>query len=209
MLTSMNIERLLLACMILVAGSLVAMNGLAATKIFKTVDADGNVVFSDLPAGSNQNPETVEVEAPNIFDSEGAAAQGAEPWVAVGDDAGAGPALPQAYSSLTIATPAADESIRDNTGNLNVVAHLVPALQSGHSVRLLLDNVPAGLASSAGEDATFALSNIDRGTHTLTAEVVDGNGAEHLTFSGARTILVRKNQDDSACSHRHWDLPGK
>jgi hypothetical protein len=55
----------------------------------------------------------------------------------------------------------------------------------------LLDNVPAGLASSAGEDATFALSNIDRGTHTLTAEVVDGNGSVVFTSNQSTFHLQR------------------
>ncbi|MCZ6710447.1 MAG: DUF4124 domain-containing protein, partial [Gammaproteobacteria bacterium] len=124
----MKIERMLMACMILVAGSLVAMNSLAATKIFKTVDADGNVVFSDLPPGASQNPEPVEVQEPNVFTSDAAITP-----LPGGEDEGEGPELAQEYRSVTIATPAHDASIRENTGNVNVVAQLVPALQSGHS----------------------------------------------------------------------------
>ena len=42
--TLMKIERLVFACILVVAGSFVAMNTLAAEQIFKSVDADGNEV---------------------------------------------------------------------------------------------------------------------------------------------------------------------
>lgn len=187
MLTRMKTERLLLACMILVAGSFVAMNSAAATKIFKTVDADGNVVFSDLPLSASSNPETVEVEEPNIFVPDTAATQlpgGAEPAIVPGGDEGDVPELSQGYRSLTISSPAHDASVRENVGNVKVIAQLIPALQSGHSTRLLLDNVTVGLAGTVGENVTFALTNIDRGTHTLKVEVLDGSGA----------VVFRSNQ---------------
>ncbi|MFP6837670.1 MAG: DUF4124 domain-containing protein [Pseudomonadales bacterium] len=183
----MKIERLLLACMILVAGSFIAMNSAAATKIFKTVDADGNVVFSDLPPGASSNPQTVEVEEPNVYAPGAAATQlpsGVESWVVPPGEDGAAPELSQWYRSLTIASPAHDASVRANAGTFNVVAQLVPALQSGHSARLLLDNVAAGSAGTVGENVTFALTNIDRGTHTLKVEVLDGSGS----------VVFRSNQ---------------
>lgn len=194
MLSWMKIERLLMAGMILIAGSLVAMNSLAATKIFKTVDADGNVVFSDLPPGASQNAETVEVQEPNVFTSDATITPlpgDGEPWAVAGEDEDEGPELTQGYRSVTIATPAHDASVRENTGNVNVVAQLVPALQSGHSARLLLDDVAAGLAGTAGEDVTFVLTNIDRGTHTLKVEVLDGNGAVVFQSNQSTFHLLR------------------
>jgi hypothetical protein len=50
--------------------------------------------------------------------------------------------------------------------------------------RLLLDNLAAGSAGTVGENVTFALTNIDRGTHTLKVEVLDGSGS----------VVFRSNQ---------------
>ncbi len=187
MRTLRKIERLVFACIILVAGTFVAMNGVAAGKIFKTVDAEGNVVFSDLPPRIEQSSETVKLEAPNIFTPQGAATQlpeGREPWITHLDGENDEPATSPSYRSLTINTPGNDSNVRENTGNVSVVVHLLPALHPGHSMRLLLDDVAT---ASPGEDAVFALSNVDRGTHTLKAEVLDSDGT--VIFTGNQSVF--------------------
>jgi hypothetical protein len=64
------------------------------------------------------------------------------------------------------------------------VANLQPRLQPGHRIRLLLDNAPTGSAQSNG---VFALTNADRGTHTVAAQVVDDDGA--VVFTGSSTTF--------------------
>ena len=68
--TLMKIERLVFAGILVVAGSFVAMNAVAAKQIFKTVDAEGNVVFTDVPPRSEQPAQRVELVAPNTFVTE-------------------------------------------------------------------------------------------------------------------------------------------
>lgn len=189
MQTLMKIERLVFACIIVVAGSFVAMNALAEKEIFKTVDADGNVVFTDVPPRAEETAEKVDLVAPNSFTPDqgvGPAAGGRELWIedpATGsEDAELAPS--PGYRSLTISMPADQANVRENTGNVSVVAELEPELAPGHSLRLLLDDIPS---ASAGEDATFALSNVDRGTHTLRAEVLDREGA--VVFAGEQSVF--------------------
>jgi hypothetical protein len=85
------------------------------------------------------------------------------------------PGLAQAQGSynIEIVQPANDETVHDNQGNLGVQVAVSPNLAPGAGIALLLDGQP--VAQEA--DATFLLSGIERGTHTLEAQVVDANGA--------------------------------
>lgn len=187
--TLMKIERLVFACILLVAGSFVAMNALAGQQIFKTTDADGNVVFTDVPPRAEQPAEKVDLPAPNTFTGErevavGSAATG-DQWIVDPDAADAEGELPLApYNSLVISDPGNESNIRENTGTFSVMASLEPPLHPGHSLRLLLDDAPA---ASAGKEAIFSLSNVDRGSHTLQAEVLDNNGA--VVFAGNPSVF--------------------
>ena len=53
--TLMKIERLVFAGILVVAGSFVAMNAVAAKQIFKTGDAEGYVGVTDVPPRSEQS----------------------------------------------------------------------------------------------------------------------------------------------------------
>jgi hypothetical protein len=187
--TLMKIERFLFVCILLVAGSFVAMNALAGKQIFKTTDADGNVVFTDVPPRAEQPAEKVDLIAPNTFAGEeevavGSAATG-DQWIVDPDAPDAEAELPLApYSSLVISNPGNEANIRENTGSFSVIASLEPPLHPDHSLRLLLDDVPA---ASADEEAIFSLSNVDRGSHTLQAEVLDKNGA--VVFAGNPSVF--------------------
>ncbi len=143
----------------------------ALAAIYKTVDEDGNVVFTDVPPAKGDGA-AVDLSAGNRY----APAPVTTPLPA--------PAAAQeeeeeqeitSYERIGILAPANDEAIRDNAGNLSVRYALSPSLDTkhGHSLRLLLDGVPQ--AGEAGE-ATFSFTNLDRGTHTLTLQVVNASG---------------------------------
>ena len=111
-------------------------------------------------------------------------------------------ALP--YMALTISNPGNEANIRENTGTFSVMAQLDPPLRAGHSMRLLLDNVPA---ASTGEDATFALSNVDRGTHTLKAEVLDKSGA--VIFAGDPSVFHLQRYSKLTAPNRPVPAPSR
>jgi len=186
--TAMRIQRVVFVCIVLLGCSFVAMNTLADKQIFKTIDSDGNVVFSDVPPAPQQSGEPVELPTPNVFPAapdEGKTADGREMWIVDTDsEASEGDSAPAQYLSLTIRAPANDANIRENTGSFSVFASLDPPLRPDHSLQLLLDKVPA---ATAGRDAIFTLSNVDRGTHTLQAQVVDDSGA--VVFAGQPSVF--------------------
>ncbi|MCQ4325127.1 penicillin-binding protein [Stutzerimonas stutzeri] len=132
-----------------------------AAQVYTYIDAEGNRVFTDRPAG--QAAEQVRLKpgnsmpAPPIPTRQAAKPEPVEAEVVV------------AYQ-LHILSPVADETIRDNAGTVSVTFQSEPALQPGHAYQLLLDEQPLGTPAS---QSPIVLSNVDRGTHRLAMAVVD------------------------------------
>ncbi len=137
----------------------------AETKIYKTVDEDGNVVFTDVPPKGDDSVQEVNVTAPNTADL-----GTATPPI----DSSIDPQEVEsfAYRSLRITSPEHDQSVREPMGDIEVVVEVQPKLRAEHELRLLVD----GAAQQVGRKSNFVLSRLDRGTHTLQVEVVHRNG---------------------------------
>ena len=146
-------------------------------EVYKWADPQGNVIYSDKPhpgAEEIKLPETQAYPAP----------QTASPTIKPEQQSFPG------YEKIEIATPANDETIRDNTGNINVSIKLEPELQVdlGHKLVLYVDGVklPQELTSTL-----FQFTNLDRGTHTIHAAVVDSAGKE-LVSSKPSTFHLKR-----------------
>jgi hypothetical protein len=75
------------------------------------------------------------------------------------------------YQSIEIASPAAEETLWNIAGTLNVVISLTPELRPGHQVRVYFDGEPRMVSG-----ASFQLQEVYRGVHNLQAEVIDETG---------------------------------
>lgn len=89
-------------------------------------------------------------------------------------------------AGLRITSPAPEETIHDNAGDVRVVLSVEDgaALPAGYRIRLLLDGEPA---AHDGSGMRLQLFGIDRGTHRLQALIVDEAGrvltrSEPVTF---------------------------
>ena len=167
---------------------LVLIIGLAAAssvaaEIYKTVDANGNVVFTDIAPvdrAGQPAPQPVTVPPMNTYDSPTESVPVTEP----DDDTTA----PTYYSQLIVTSPAADEAVRDNAGNVEVQVAVTPALRAGHRMLLVFDGEPTEIEAVSG---TFQLTNVDRGTHTAGARVVNRRG-DVLIESAASTFNLMR-----------------
>jgi hypothetical protein len=142
----------------------------AAAEIYRTVDAQGNVVFTDVPP-QNDQATRVTVEPVNSYEVP-APVQG----VAGASDAGSIEAEVDAgyYAAVEIVDPANDEAIRANDGNMIVSVAVSPPLRGDHRLVLSMDGRDLEAASSQG---VFRLTNLDRGSHTAVAKVLNSSGA--------------------------------
>jgi hypothetical protein len=147
-------------------------------EVYRWVDAAGVVHFSDRPTAG---AERVVIEAaPSV---RMAPPPGTSPRPAVDE----GSYLP--YRGLRITSPAEDEVIWNNEGQLDVVMAVDPPLQAGHSLQLYLDGQPVATLAP-GENAT-RLSAVFRGAHTLEAEVL-GQEGNSLLRSDPLNFAVRQ-----------------
>ncbi len=163
----------------LICATLAAAAG--STEVYKTVDPEHGVEFSDTPS---PGAERIVVQPPAVIDTR-------PPPPPVTMDESAEPAAFDRYEQVAIASPADQETIRDNNGNVLVNVSVTPALQAerGHRLALLLDGAPYG---EPGTATNFALTAIDRGTHTLRAVIVDAQGAT-LVESPPITVFLHRH----------------
>lgn len=151
-----------------------------ADKVYRSVDAQGNVVFTDTP-----QPNAQEVTLPPLQSY-------SSPEV---DTPAPGPQKfknrlkqPVIQYSLSIASPQNQATIWDNEGNVLVVVATNPPLNGQLQVEVLVDGqkVPG-----SPQRTTFQVTGLDRGAHQIQAQLVDDNGAVIAT-SDTVTIYLQK-----------------
>ncbi|WPN57652.1 DUF4124 domain-containing protein [Pseudomonas sp. P9_31] len=170
----------------LLAACLISLPAIA--DVFTYIDAQGNRVFTDQPG--TRNAKRVPLATSNRMSAN---PSGAAPMTAAKQN----PAKPLFhYDMLRVLVPEPDATIRSNAGELIASVTSEPALQRGHRYRLLLDGQPT---AEPGPSPVFALSNIDRGTHNLSVEILDEQGriverTANQPFHMLRISLAQKRQ---------------
>jgi hypothetical protein len=162
----------------------------AGAVICKTVDADGVVSYSEVPAA--ECPEAVKLPdysryAPRPIDetrfrgAEGSANQSAT--------------LFAGYTRMVITQPAANGTVRSNQGEVPVSIELEPGLQPGHKIGLTLDgsSVEGSFASTS-----LQIGSVERGTHTLRAKVTDEAGRVLILSPSVLFTLRQRGLFDGA-----------
>ncbi|WP_085631988.1 MULTISPECIES: DUF4124 domain-containing protein [unclassified Pseudomonas] len=174
------IRPLLALCLTLIAFG-------ASAEVFTYTDAQGNRVYTDQPRG---NAKRVQLTTSNRM-----------PATSVGTPS-SGPKNPAPeppafrYDMLRVLIPEPDATIRSSAGELIVSVTSEPGLQPGHRYRLLLDGQATG---EPGPSPVFPLSDIDRGSHNLSVEILDGQGrtverTANQPFHMQRISLAQKRQ---------------
>ncbi len=146
----------------------------AQDRVYKRVNPDGSVEYSDQPT---KGAEVMKVPKGSTFTmpatpaSSTAQANRTEEEVSI------------QYESLEITQPEHDKAIRSNEGKLTALARVVPALAAEHRFRWNMD----GAVVKDVNSPELRLNNVDRGSHTLQAEIVDVDGnviiaSETITF---------------------------
>jgi hypothetical protein len=145
---------------------LLLLAGAVLAQAYRWVDKDGIVHYSDRP-----EPGAEVVQLPVYRPSSGPPAPVPGSRLSRREEAPAPADQPFSYQSLSIAAPAAEQTLWNIEGVLNVSLSLQPALQSGHQVRLYFDGTPRMVSGTS-----FQLEEVYRGSHNLQAEVIDQTG---------------------------------
>lgn len=139
-------------------------------ELYKRVDEQGNVTYGDQPG---EKAQRVQPGGLTTYSPPSGHTQTPAPKSQPDPTKGAGNTVTQ-YSGLTIAGPANEEVVRSNEGNVTVKTLITPALDTGagHQLVVLLDKK----FSTKAPAAEALLKNVDRGTHTLRAQITDASG---------------------------------
>lgn len=153
---------------------------LLSAQVYKHVDEEGNVTYSDAPQKKGDKP--VSLPEPTTIKIQPA------PKLSIGE----GDVKPVQdksinYDSVEIVSPANDESIRSNSGDITIQISSSPALQRNHLYVVLIDGNKAQ-ESAAG---SVTLTNLDRGSHTVLIQIQDENEKTLATSSPITFHLLR------------------
>jgi hypothetical protein len=150
-------KRLLIVLLGLLFGSAVF------AQAYRWVDEDGVVHFSDRPQPGAQEFDLPEANVTSVRpvdrsnSSRRRATDEEEDFT---------------YEVLEITTPAAEETLWNIEGVLNVTLRTRPALRPGDQVRVYFDG-----QSRIVDGLSFDVNNVYRGVHNIQAEIVDPGGA--------------------------------
>jgi Domain of unknown function (DUF4124)/Bacterial Ig domain len=160
---------------------LAAAGPAAAATMYRWVDANGVVHYSDQP-----QPGAQQVAMPS------AQTYRATPVPTTTPDATPKPADAPGYQSCSITSPAADDTLfAPETVTISV--QVSPNLRPGDQVLVTLDG--ATLQSGSSGALSFQVAGPERGAHTLSAAVHDAQGntvcnAPDITFNIQRPSLL-------------------
>jgi len=153
----------------------------AAAEMYKWVDEKGNITYSDTPP--EEDAEALEPPMLNAMPSVKSSPRPAPQDKEETEEQ-------TRYSSLQIIEPTQDATLRSNSGNISITLNLTPALniKQGHYLSIMLNG---NIVSDKLVSPTTSLSNIDRGTHILSASVKNRKGKALIT-SGPVTVHLHR-----------------
>ncbi len=162
-------------------------NQARAVTLYRWVDEQGVVHYSDTP---HPGAKRIDVHGAQTYSAPRAGAPVTSS--AVADK----PLAPIAgYDDCIITQPTPNQSFYAPE-SIHISIKLSPALQAGDKLAVLLDGQP--IAGAAGA-LDYTVSDIDRGTHSITAAVKDGSGqvvcsSPGVTFFVQRPSLLAPNR---------------
>lgn len=141
----------------------------AEAVVYKKVDADGNVSFSDVPDKSaqiiNVTPiSTIPAMSPDLINK------------TLGKtDKPATPAVDTSNYVLTINSPTADQTFNRAEDAFAANVTVKPELRKGDKLILLVDGKPSDVKTET-DNPTIHTADLDRGSHQFEARIISARG---------------------------------
>lgn len=159
-----------LPAMLLVSAMVLA----ESTTVYKTVNPDGSITYSDQPSGYAEKLEVQPVPTvPAIKVPRKTFSASNKETKRSGT-----------YTSLEILSPGHDTAFYSGNGDVNVSVLLEPALSNGHQFQYSLD----GRVVATQAASSLMLNTLDRGTHSVSVAVIDRESKVVLSRSSTFTV---------------------
>lgn len=159
---------------------LVALTG-HAESVYRTTDAQGNVIFTDTPPADSSETERIGIPPTNT-----APPPPAMPALEDSGNMDAEQKMPE--YSVVITEPPNETSLPMGPGNFSVSTSVEPGLGPDESLQLLMNGEPWG---DPQRETSWALTNVYRGQQDLTVAVVDDSGKALAVSAPVRVFVHR------------------
>ncbi|MCD9459308.1 DUF4124 domain-containing protein [Marinibactrum halimedae] len=157
----------------------ICTNLIAQPPIYKTVDENGNITYSDNPPDKDSKP----YQLPSINSQPAHSTEG----------------FPKAREKTTtqatenyyisIASPADDQAIPPGQLSVSIVGSIEPAPKEALTFELVVD----GSVALTGSSPTFVLSPLLRGTHIASIRAIDKDGNLVTASNNITFHVIRPN----------------
>jgi hypothetical protein len=154
-------------------GLTVCLSPISAAEVYKNVDAEGNVTYTDEPS-SDAVPIDVD-PAPTVTLPK---AEQVRKVIEAGESGQGNQQQAQVYDSATFSAPEDESAFWAGHGSVAFAVSSSPALRNGHRYEVTLDGQPIGQNTSG----RFTLDSVNRGTHEASVNII-GSGGD-IVYSG-------------------------
>jgi hypothetical protein len=159
---------------------LVSCAFLADAEVYKIVDSQGRVTYTDTPPTDESADQ---LELPPINELPGT-------YTADTEVLSSDSSVFAGYSVIEIAAPLNESLIYYDQQNIIVQLALVPELQVGHLVQFYLDGTAYGRPMAA---TSYAIGSLQRGSHSISARVVTAEGGNAIANSESVKVYVQRH----------------
>ncbi|NOR19874.1 MAG: DUF4124 domain-containing protein [Xanthomonadales bacterium] len=158
-------------------------------QVYRVVDEDGNVTYTDQPPGDGSKPIKLQpisvIETPKYETKPKPKAEGED-----GEPLSLR-SLRRMYRDFAIVAPQSEESIWHPEAPITVAWSTGSQLQDGMTVSVSID----GKLQTSTTDRVIPVGNLDRGEHTVTAELTNERNQKVATAEPIVFFIRRPNLD--------------
>jgi hypothetical protein len=175
------------------------LSGTLAAAVYKWVDSQGNVNYSDIP----EHPSAEPVDLPDFSRYEPRVPE--MPSIEADEDERPEQAAKPEKRVLEIVQPEVDATVRNNQGIVPVVLLLNPSLEEGQYLQLMLDGTPV---EGKHTTTSMQLEGVLRGPHVLQAKLMDEEGRTLFRSESLRFFMRQASRFDPQRRPNATPLPG-
>ncbi len=148
-----------------------------SAEVYRSLDEDGNVVFTDKPS---TDAEKIRIDKVQTI---------SPPKVKDFEYTPPAKSVDSVYTKLEVVNPKNDQVIIGNTGDITVSVLIEPGLNATLGDRLVL--YMDGKKQAESSSTSFAFTNLDRGTHTAKVDVVNKEGKSLKSSTPVPFTVIR------------------
>ncbi|WP_189577645.1 DUF4124 domain-containing protein [Marinobacter zhanjiangensis] len=141
----------------------------AQAEVYRQVDDNGNVTFTDEPDDNAERVNVKPVTTITMPRPETVEQQLSEEEEGIGDQ--------DAYESVGFTSPTEEEAFWSGGGNVEFRVTSTPGLRQGHRFEVTMDGTPVGQTRSGA----VTVNNVFRGTHNAGVNVIGPDGERIFT----------------------------